>query len=384
MSEATITAERQAGVIRLPFPSAAFRDAVLPMLGAAMVAFALAPTIVTPIPAMVDYLNHLARMDILSRAGTAGANPFYEAHWRLYPNLAMDLVVPYAAKFIGPIAATRAFLLLSQLLVLTGAMAVERVVKGRIALSPFFGCLFLYSLPFAFGFLNFEFGAGAALWGFAAMLGVDARGWRTKLAVHSAFCALLFVAHFCAFGIYGAVLGFYELSRIRSLRADFARALPRFLLLAAPAAPLLALYVLRGGAASGAGTIWLLGAKPMAFLHMLSGYNFPLSAISMLALCAGALYLSERGHLRMARPGVVIGLGFLALFILIPSRLFGTSFVDVRLLPVAALILPAFMTLRLPNAGWRIAAFGALSAAALANIALVMSIWTSYAPEYRT
>ena len=36
------------------------------------------PVLLTPIPAMVDYPNHLARMYILSQSGTPNANPHYE------------------------------------------------------------------------------------------------------------------------------------------------------------------------------------------------------------------------------------------------------------------------------------------------------------------
>ena len=45
----------------------------------------LLPVLLTPIPAMVDYPNHLARMYVLSRNGTADANPYYEVTWALIP-----------------------------------------------------------------------------------------------------------------------------------------------------------------------------------------------------------------------------------------------------------------------------------------------------------
>ena len=81
-----------------------------------LTAASLLPVVLTPIPAMVDYPNHLARMYILSRNSTADANPYYEVTWALYPNLAMDLLVPRMAQLISVENATRLFLLLSQLL----------------------------------------------------------------------------------------------------------------------------------------------------------------------------------------------------------------------------------------------------------------------------
>src|SRR5476651_1998304 len=86
---------------------------------------ALGPVLLTPIPAMVDYPNHLARMYILSRAGTPDANPFYQTAWALYPNLAMDLAIPQLARLVGVEVAARLFLLLSQILIVSGAVALE-------------------------------------------------------------------------------------------------------------------------------------------------------------------------------------------------------------------------------------------------------------------
>ena len=57
-----------------------------------LAAASLLPVLLTPIPAMVDYPNHLARMYLLSGNGTADANPYYQVVWALYPNLAMDLL----------------------------------------------------------------------------------------------------------------------------------------------------------------------------------------------------------------------------------------------------------------------------------------------------
>ena len=70
----------------------------------------------------------------------------------------MDLVIPQIARLAGVESATRLFLLLSQILIVGGAMALERVVKGRVQVSGFVAVMFLYCLPFAWGFVNFEFG----------------------------------------------------------------------------------------------------------------------------------------------------------------------------------------------------------------------------------
>src|SRR5258708_30068633 len=108
---------------------------------------------------------------------------------------------------------TGVFLLLSQLLVVGGALVLERVVKGRVQIAGFVALMFLYCLPFTWGFVNFEFGIGVALFGIAAMLWADEKTWLLRLAINALFVVALFTAHFFALGIYGATLGIVELWR---------------------------------------------------------------------------------------------------------------------------------------------------------------------------
>jgi hypothetical protein len=106
---------------------------------ALLLAASLCPVLLVRIPAMADYPDHLARMYILNAAGTADQNPFYQIVWALYPNLAMDVLVPPLARLVGAEVATRMFLLLSEILLVAGALAIERVVKGRMQLAGFRG-----------------------------------------------------------------------------------------------------------------------------------------------------------------------------------------------------------------------------------------------------
>ena len=101
-----------------------------------LTAASLLPVLLTPIPAMVDYPNHLARMYILSRNGTADANPYYEVTWAFYPNLAMDLLVPQIAQLISVENATRLFLLLSQSLIIGGALVIILAAISLASKAP--------------------------------------------------------------------------------------------------------------------------------------------------------------------------------------------------------------------------------------------------------
>jgi hypothetical protein len=129
-----------------------------------LTALSLLPTLLVDIPAMADYLNHLARMHVLADAGTANANPYYEISFALYPNLAMDLIVPQLARFLEVERATRSFFLASQVLVVAGAITLEWTIKRRHEMARFGALLALPSMPFSYGFTDFEFGSELPFW----------------------------------------------------------------------------------------------------------------------------------------------------------------------------------------------------------------------------
>jgi hypothetical protein len=343
----------------------------------------LSPVFVTPIPAMVDYPNHLARMYILASSGSPNANPYYQVAWALYPNLAMDLIVPQLAQLIGGVEqATRLFLLLSQVLVISGALAIEWVVKGRFQISGIVALMFLYCLPFAWGFLNFEFGLGMALWGIAIYLRVQNRSWAIRLGVNTIFVAALFVAHFFALGIYGATLGLYELWRAWDVKATYRNATLRFAVLVIPALAMLSIMAFTGGSIGSADTRWRFALKFVWPGGILNGYSLTVSAASVTMLVIGAYVATKRGMLSLKPAGLWLSAGFVILYLVIPSRLFDTSFADIRIIPAAALILPAFCELSLPSHRWKLVMGAGAGAIILGNLAVVLFVWTSYRAEY--
>jgi hypothetical protein len=342
----------------------------------------LCPVLLVRFPAMADYPNHLARMFILSRSGGADESQFYQVVWALYPNLAMDLLVPQIARVIGVEDATRVFLLLSQILIVTGAIAIEWAVKGRVQISGFAALLFLYCLPFAWGFLNFEFALGVAFWGIAAALLLQERPWPIRLAVNALFVAALFVGHFFALGVYGATIGLYELWRGWERRTAYSEIALRLAVLAAPAAVLLGVMALSGGSIGGAGTSWFFAFKPLWLFHFINGYSLPVSAASVLVLVGLGYVAIKRGVLKLVPAAVWIAAGFAILYVAIPSRLFDTSYADLRIIAAAAFILPAFCVLSLPSRRWMYLAVSCAAAVTLANLAVVLFVWISYRADY--
>lgn len=364
-----------------PARSGADRSLVITVL-AVLAVVSFLPVLLTPIPAMVDYPNHLARMYILSQNGTPDANPYYEVAWAFYPNLGMDLLVPQLARLTNVETATRLFLLLSQVLIVGGALLLEWVRKGRVELAGFAALAFLYCLPFSWGFVNFEFGLGLALWGIAVYLLLAEGPWPLRFVANLVFVAALYVAHFFSLGIYGAALGLFELSRIKQRQVAYPVAAARLVALALPALALLAIMHVSSGSIGSEGTSWFVGFKPVWPLRIMNGYNLTTAAATGLALMIGLLFAARRGVLRLEPAGIWLAIGFALLYLVIPSKLFGTSFVDLRVIPAAALILPAFCWLSLPNRAWRMAALAAISGITLLNLAVVLLVWLPYRADY--
>jgi hypothetical protein len=106
------------------------------------------------------------------------------------------------------------------------------------------------------------------------------------------------------------------------------------------------------------------------------------SAASAVALLASLYVAAKRGVLKLEPAGIWLAAGFSLLYLAIPSKLFGTSFVDLRMIPAAALIIPAFCSLSLPNRRWTVAALAIVAGITLANLTTVYVVWLSYRVDY--
>ena len=348
-----------------------------------LVVASILPVLCVQIPAMADYPNHLARMFVIARSGSSTAQPFYHVAWALYPNLAMDIVVPVLGRVIGVELATRVFLLVSDLLIVSGAVAIELAVKRRFDLSGFVAVATLYSLPFAWGFLNFEFALGLALWAIAGWLSLGERAPVRRFALHAITVVVLFVAHLFALGIYGFSLGVHELWFARRQAWSPYRIASRMLVLGVPVLPIIAVLAESGDSIGQDGTMWFFATKPLWVFAILNGDNLVVSIIGVAVLCFGIALLNRRRAFRFEASGAWMIVAFALLYLLMPTKLFDTAFVDMRVVVAALLIVPAFLTIDYPDLRWRAAVPAVLAGVACLNAGTALVIWASYATDYR-
>jgi len=166
----------------------------------ALALFAAALLLVLPIwlvrmPAMPDYPAHLASFYLL--AGGAKSFPlsqYYRVQWAFVPNLASEAIVPCLSHFIGLAQATAIYLSLTVAAWVLGAGAVHWALYRRIGSAPLFACFFAYNANFMWGFFNYAFGMGFALFGFAGWIADRNRGRPIHLA---GFAVVMLAVYFC-------------------------------------------------------------------------------------------------------------------------------------------------------------------------------------------
>jgi len=174
-----------------------------------------------PLPPISDYINHLARMNVIANLDSKPLlAQYYEVTWQVIPNLTMDLLVPPLAKIMSIYMAGRVFIVTMFALILSGTLALNRALIGRWSLLPLAAFPLLYNYVFLVGTMNYLFGIGVALWALAAWVALRDRFWPFRYLVSTAFVIVIFFCHLSALGIYGVGILSYELLRLWERRND--------------------------------------------------------------------------------------------------------------------------------------------------------------------
>lgn len=179
-----------------------------------LLCIALAPLTIVEIPPLVDYPNHLARMHILADGGHSfWLRQYYEIHWDLLPNLSMDVVVPPLTRIMSVEQAGKVFIGLTFALLAGGTMALHAALHRRWSLWPLLAFFFLYNSVFLWGFLNYLFGLGLALFACALWVKLRTRSARLVVPLFVLIAIILLCAHLFAFASFALVVSTYELSQ---------------------------------------------------------------------------------------------------------------------------------------------------------------------------
>jgi len=315
----------------------------------ALIPFALC----SPLP-LSDYPNHMARMHILANLGnSADLARYYALDWSFVPNLAMDVLVPPLIPYMSAESATLLFTAFTLFLMASGAVILHRVLYGRLNLVPFAVFLLLYNRQFIWGFLNYLFSVGLALWIFAAHVYFrDRMNAVARVLMFSVFSVILLVSHLHAFASYGILVACYEISiawRSYKKSGNFhagALLLPavQFVI------PIVMFFALsRTAERAGDTRFGGLGNKVSGLLDIFNNYSVTFDIASFL-LVGALLAVAFRTKQARIHPDMQLSLAVLfTLYIVLPSVLFSSYGADRRLLVMVALVLLASLDVQLKS-----------------------------------
>jgi hypothetical protein len=174
-----------------------------------------------PLPPLSDYVNHLARMRVISDLShNRQLATYYQLDWQVIPNLAMDIIVPPLTQIVNVYLAGQIFLVAIFAVIISGAVTLNRVLIGRFSVLPLLTIPLLYNYVFLVGLTNYLFGIGVALWALAAWMATRELAWPPRFLLSTVFIVLLFFCHLSALGIYGIGLLAVEVLRLLQRKSE--------------------------------------------------------------------------------------------------------------------------------------------------------------------
>ena len=322
---------------------------------AALALAAALPLLLPPIQGLVDLPAHLSAYHIANTIShSAALSRYYEFGWRPMPNLGVDLAVAALGPLLGDELATRLIVALIPALTAAGLLLIARVVHGAIPATSLVSLPLAYSYPLTFGFVNSSLAVALGLVAFAPWLALTLAGrTRARALLSLAVAPMLFFTHIIGYGIFGLMAGAAALAAtwraerpLASLRAALVAGLPL-------AWPLVFTFLWHVGAQGTTGGWINLPLKAKWTIGLLRDgwalFDVP-STIVLLATASLPLWLRRRFTFVpvLGAPALLLWIGAFGL----PTRMMGSEFASVRLIPVACAIALLAVAPRRPLPRW--------------------------------
>lgn len=326
------------------------------------------PVLFTPLPPLLDYPNHLARLWLV--AGGAAQPPFDRIYavdlTSVRTNIGIDLLAAAVGSWLPIERFGQALVLAAVLLPPLGAVLLNRSVFGGLHWWLVGLPLLAWNWTLIAGFLNFQIGLGLALLAAAADAALARRtGPLGTFALRAALAVLLLLAHAFAALFYAGLLAALALGRdwdfLRTPRA-FGQGLRRVVVAVLPVLLPVLLAWLSAPALPGAQedpatqTSWQGGfslhAKLVTLFSGIAAYKslYDLAFVALLVL--PVLWALVTRRLRVHAGLLLATIGFLFLAFAVPPKVAGTYFVDARFPVMAVLAIASALRPELLMPAW--------------------------------
>jgi hypothetical protein len=304
---------------------------------AVLLALSCIPLLLSALPPLLDYPNHLARMHLLPQLPDAALARYFIVRWAPIPDLAMDGIVPLLARIMPLEWAGKLFIALTFLLLAGGTAALNRVLFGRWSLWSLLAFLLLYTRLLLWGFMSYLFGCGLALAAFAGWIALRDRHWLLRILLGGVFALAIYLAHLLAFGIYAVMIAAYEFGMIWRQRKPIGVAIRELAIGGVPFLPALALMSLNSS------TGRIIFANPVRKLDLLfsvfDNYSRPFDVVCFVVVVLAVGFAFWRRWVRLAPEIVLPLLGLVLVYIAMPTQLFTAAGVDRRIPMMMFLVL---------------------------------------------
>lgn len=299
----------------------------------------LYPAWSVPYPPLLDYPNHLARTFVLAHLHDPAYRfaDWYRADWGPFPYLGMDLTLVTLQRFLPVMVAGKVFLSLCLLAVPLSVWWLVRTANPGNPALALWGLLLSYNGFFLTGFLNSQLGLAVCfvtitLW-IRYLRRPTVPGWLLVLVAATS----AYFTHLIAFALAGFVIFVYTLAERRRLRDQ--------LLASLPFVPGVLIYLLSGIRHQGgySGELYFRD-WPEKFWDGLGayrhGYSATLDSVILWATLAALVMAFVRNpEFRLRRSWAIVFLAGIALYTALPDEIGESWDIDVRVIPVAFVLL---------------------------------------------
>lgn len=354
------------------------------------------PLLLTAHLPLSDLPNHLARQYILRDWATSPSlQMFYLIHWRLVPNLALELFVLGARVFMPLDAAVRAFCIATVLLLFFGTRLVNRTLSGNTSRAYRLTPLLCYGGPFQSGFLSYCFGVGLSLLLFGAYLRMRTRSAPVLGAVVALSGFVVLLCHMAAFGLFTLAVGGCEVAHAATISgADrhrlAAETVRRLALPMGCLASVLAAFV--GLGPSGSHNAAVNAASSIIHFDLVKGKArsvFAIIGFSSRLLEGGLLVLALAGFasaflgkvIRSTPVGTTVFAAMLTAWLLLPDVAGGSALIDYRIPWAVSFFVLASIVPASQYARFSLALSLYTGVLAVARIALISGFWLTWEPS---
>ncbi|WP_068071237.1 hypothetical protein [Novosphingobium lentum] len=351
------------------------------------------PFVLVEVPPLIDIPGHMGAAAIEQADPGSPLQQYFGWRWMFTLNLGGEVLMKLLAAPLGLLAAGWWSAVLATALFAGGCLATVRVLNPRGGHAAAWALMFVFSFPLLTGFLNYILAVGLSLSAFAASIYLENQP-RKRAAMLIVLQPVALLCHAIGGVLLPLLIGMYALGKVIEEHPVDWREVPRRPALLEPMAR--ALLRLCWPLGMGLVTIlvwkfvvpghggflrWRWDQKAWSFALTLRD-QWQLLDIATSAACGGLIVFARLMGARWSPRQALPPLAVFVLFVAIPSDINGSAFVDIRLLPVAAMLALGLQDWsRAPGDRAR---FIAVSGAALLAIRLLVTAgsFADYAQDY--